>query len=175
MSIICSGSCPKPQQKEPGEHFLLLLWGKNRMWEHWFLRNICSFYMLQLNLASMCPAVFLRNVDELRSGCRGPAFKCVCSWALVTIFALIPALLILTGYCCCLFCQFSIPPFPLPPWVSISTQVPSKWQCWLVAVCRAGSRSQGWYGTSLLCLELLLGPHHPLMAPVPKLIYGWLV
>ena len=139
-----------------------------------FLEIFVVFICCNLIL-HQCPAVFLRNVHDLRSGCRGPAFKCVCSWALVTIFALIPALLILTGYCCYIFCQFSTPPFPLPLWVSISTQVPSKWQCWLVAVCRAGSHSQGWYGTSLLCLELLLGPHHPLMAPVPKLVYGWLV
>lgn len=40
----------------------------------------------------------------------------------------------------------------------------------VVAACRAGSPSQGYHGTSILCLVFSQGPHQPLMAPVPKLI-----
>ena len=77
----------------------------------------------------------------------------------------------------CLLCHFSTPPFP--PLIRIilvngilvsgqerfSTEVPSVWQCWLVVACRAGSRSKGCHGTSLLCLAFLHDPNQPLMAP----------
>ena len=72
----------------------------------------------------------------------------------------------------CLFFQFSTQPFPPPFWVSISTQVPLKWQCRLVVICRAGSRSQGWHGTSLLCLNFCRAPTNLWWHQFPNLSMG---
>ena len=58
--------------------------------------------------------------------------------------------------------------------VSFFTEVPLVCRFWLLAACRAGSRSQGCHGTSMLCLVFSRGPHQLLIAPVPKLInWGW--
>ena len=73
---------------------------------------------------------------------------------------------------CCLFSQFSAQPFPpligsvsllLLGQVSFSTEVPSVWQCLLVAACRASSHSQGCRGTSLLYLVFSRNPYQLLI------------
>ena len=55
--------------------------------------------------------------------------------------------------------------------VNLSTEVPSVWWCWLVATCRAGCRSQGYHGTSLLCLVFLEDPHRTLVGDTSSQAY----